>query len=123
MCGFMRPPGLPKRMAGSNSFIARIAVTWACFNSDSERYSMHCAKDYAFPSVSFYPWTRLQRHQWRTDFLYGSKSWAVDCTPSVGFGVARTGMASAQRPALQLPPRRAAQDAPKYQRSRAPKAV
>src|SRR5215213_4764342 len=73
MCGYMRLPGLPKRMAGSNSFIARIAVIWACFKSDSEPYSMHCAKGYVFPSVSYYPWIRLQRHTWRTNFLYGSK--------------------------------------------------
>src|SRR3954467_5755185 len=73
MCGYMRLPGLPKRMAGSNSFIARIAVIWACFKSDSEPYSMHCAKGYVFPSVFYYPWIRLQRHTWRTNFLYGSK--------------------------------------------------
>src|SRR6266545_3421340 len=73
MCGFMRPLGLPKRRAGSNSFIALIAVTWACFKSGCARSSMRCAKDCAFQSVSAYPSTRSQRHNRRTDFLYGSK--------------------------------------------------
>src|SRR5260221_349845 len=74
MCGFMPPPDLPKRRAGLNSFIAGIAVTWVCFKLGCARSSMRCAKDYAFRSVSFCPWLRLQqRHRCRTDFLYGSK--------------------------------------------------
>src|SRR6266536_3719774 len=73
MCGFMPPPGLPKRMAGMNNFIAVIAVTWACFKSGCARSSTRCAKGYAFRSGSSYPSTRSELRKRRTDFLYGSE--------------------------------------------------
>src|SRR6476661_2826306 len=73
MCGFMRPLGLPKRTAGSSSFIVVIAVTWACFKSSCAQSSMRCGKGYGFRSVSSYLSTRPQPHNRRTDFLYGSK--------------------------------------------------
>src|SRR6266498_2324532 len=73
MCGFMPPPGLPKRMAGLNNFIAVIAVTWACFKSGCARSSTRCAKGYAFRSGSSYPSTRSELRKRRTDFLYGSE--------------------------------------------------
>ncbi len=66
---------LLKRTGGWSSFIVATAVTWACFKSGCAQSSMHCEKEHAFRSVSSYPSIRSERHNRRTDFLYGSQTY------------------------------------------------